>query len=81
MKTMTCRQLHGPCGALIHGETAEKMMENSQKHGMEMVAKGDVDHIKVMDAMKKQHMNMDSEAVKQWMEKFHNDFAATPEDK
>lgn len=81
MKTMTCKQLYGPCDTLIHGETAEEMMENSKKHGMEMVAKGDVLHTEAMNAMKKQHMDMDLEAVKQWMEKFKSDFATTPEDK
>jgi hypothetical protein len=79
MKTMTCQQLHGPCDALVQGATPEEMMQNSQKHGMEMAAKGDQDHIKIMQEMK-QHMD-DPEAVKQFMEKFHNDFAATPEDK
>jgi len=76
---MTCKQLHGPCDALIHGETAEEMMENSQKHGMEMAAKGDQDHIRVMEVMR-QHMD-DPEAVRKWMEKFQNDFVAMPEDK
>ena len=80
MKTMTCKQLHGPCDALIHGATAEEMMENSKKHAMEMVAKGDVLHTEAMNAMKKLHMDMDPEAVKQWMEKFQNDFAVQPED-
>jgi len=81
MKTMTCKQLYGPCDALIHGATAEEMMENSKKHAMEMVAKGDKIHIDAMEAMKNQHMNMKPDAVKQWMEKFQNDFAAMPEDK
>ncbi len=80
MKTMTCKQLYGSCDALIHGATAEEMMENSKKHAMEMVAKGDKVHIDAMEAMKKQHMNMNPEAVKQWMEKFHADFATQPED-
>ncbi len=80
MKTMTCKELHGPCDVLIHGETSEEMIENSQKHAMEMVTKGDKVHIKAMEAMKEQHANMDPEAVKQWMEKFQNDFAAQPED-
>ena len=75
---MTCKQLHGPCDASIQGATAEEMMQNSQKHGMEMAAKGDADHIRVMEEMK-QHMN-DPEAVKQFMDNFHADFAATPED-
>ncbi len=78
---MTCKQLYGPCDALIHGETPEEMMESSKKHAMEMVAKGDKVHIDAMEAMKNQHVNMNSETVKQWMEKFQNDFAALPEDK
>lgn len=75
---MTCKQLHGPCDALIHGETADGMMQNSQKHGMEMARAGDADHIRVMEDMGK-HMN-DPEAVKKFMEQFHADFAATPDD-
>ncbi len=78
---MICKQLYGPCEALIHGETAEEMMENSQKHAIEMVANGDKVHIDAMEAMRKQHMDMTPEAQKQWMEKFQNDFAAQPEDK
>ena len=81
MKTMTCKQLYGPCDAFIHGATAEEMIENSQKHAMEMVTKGDKVHIDAMEAMKKQHTDMNPEAVKLWMEKFQNDFAAWPEDK
>ncbi len=80
MKTMTCKQLYGPCDALIHGATAEEMMENSQKHAMEMVAKGDKVHIDAMEAMKNQHMDMTPEAVKLWIDKFQNDFAMVPED-
>ena len=80
MKTMTCKQLYGPCDALIHGETADEMMENSKKHAVEMAAKGDKVHISAIKAMGDSHKNMDEEAVKQWMEKFRNDFAAQPED-
>ncbi len=81
MKTMTCKQLYGPCEALISGATAEEMMENSQKHAMEMISKGDKVHIEAMEAMKKQHMDMTPEAQKQWMEKFQIEFDAQPEDK
>ena len=80
MKTMTCKQLHGPCDTLIKGATAEEMMQNSQKHAMEMVASGDKVHIDAMEAMRKQHMDMTPEAQKQWMEKFQNEFAAMPND-
>lgn len=81
LKTMTCKQLYGPCDALIHGATAEEMMENSKKHAMEMVASGDKVHIDAMEMMKKQHMNMTPESVKQWMDKFQNEFTAVPENK
>ncbi len=64
MKTMTCKELHGPCDELIHGETSEEMIVNSQKHGMAMAAKGDQDHIKVMEKMK-EGLN-DPEAVKKF---------------
>jgi len=77
---MTCKQLYGPCDELIHGETSEEMMANSQKHAMEMVAKGDKVHIDAMEAMKEQHSKMDPEAVKQWMEKFQKEFDAQAED-
>ena len=78
MKTMTCKQLHGPCDAPISGATSEEMMQNSQKHGMKMAASGDQDHIRVMEEMK-QHMG-NPEEVKMFMEKFQNDFDSTPED-
>ena len=81
MKTMTCKQLHGPCDVLIHGATADEMMENSKSHAMEMAAKGDEIHINAMKAMAESHKQMDEKAVKQWMEKFQNDFNAQPEDK
>lgn len=77
---MTCKQLYGPCDTLIQGETADEMIANSQKHAMEMAAKGDLLHIEAMNAMKKQHESMDPEAVKLFMEKFQSDFAAWPED-
>ncbi|MDP1722073.1 MAG: DUF1059 domain-containing protein [Candidatus Gottesmanbacteria bacterium] len=80
MKTMTCKQLYGPCDVLIHGATAEEMIANSQAHTMDMIAKGDTLHIDAMNAMKKQHMDMTPDAMKQWMEKFQNDFAACPND-
>lgn len=81
MKTMTCKQLYGPCDALITGSSSEEMMENSKKHAMEMIDKGDKVHIEAMEAMKEQHSNMEPEAIKQWMEKFQNEFDAQPEDK
>ena len=45
MKTMTCKQLGGPCDKEFHAETFNEMVAMSQKHGMEMAGKGDVEHI------------------------------------
>ena len=80
MKTMTCKQLYGPCDTPIHGETANAMMENSKKHAMEMADKGDEVHINAIKAMGESHKQMAEESVKQWVEKFQNDFDAHPED-
>lgn len=80
MKTMTCKQLYGPCDEPIHGATAGEIMKNSQAHAMEMVAKGDKLHIDAMEAMKGQHINMTPEDQKQWMDKFNAEFIAQPED-
>ena len=55
-------------------------MENSKKHAMEMATIGDQVHINAIKAMGQSHKHMDDRAVKQWMEKFQNDFAAQPED-
>jgi len=75
---MTCKQLYGPCDAQIHGETAEEMMKNSKQHAMEMVANGDEDHIRAMEAMKQQMM-ASPDAGKQMMREFEKNFAAQPE--
>ena len=77
---MTCKALYGPCDTPIHGETANEMMENSKKHAMEMAANGDQVHISAIKAMGEMHKNMDERAIKQWMEKFQNEFDAHPED-
>ena len=75
MKTMTCKQLYGPCDVLIHGLTSEEMMKNSQAHAMEMVAKGDKLHIDAMEAMKNQNMDMEV-----FMKDFNDKFESQPED-
>jgi hypothetical protein len=66
MKTMTCKQLGGPCDKEFHAETFEEMAEMSKKHGMEMYKEGNEEHIKVMDKMK-EHIN-DPNAMKNYME-------------
>ena len=79
MKTMTCKQLGGPCGKEFHAETFDEMVEMSQKHGMEMAEKGDVEHINVMEKMKEGMNN--PEAMKEWVEKIQKEFDTLSEDK
>jgi len=79
MKTMTCRQLGGPCDQEFHAETFDEMVKLSQQHGIEMAEKGDEEHIKVMGKMR-EGMN-DPEAMKEWVEKVRKEFEALSEDK
>jgi predicted small metal-binding protein len=52
MKTMTCRQLGGPCDAEHRGETADEVIKAQDKHLKEMVANGDAAHEEANDAMR-----------------------------
>ena len=44
MKTMTCKQLGGPCDHAHHGETADDVINAQDQHLKEMVAGGDTAH-------------------------------------
>lgn len=76
MKTMTCKQLGGSCDEEFHADTFDEIVEMSKKHGMEMAEKGDVEHMKVMEEMKKV-MN-DPKAMQEWVEKVQKEFDALP---
>ena len=78
MKTMTCRQMGGPCDMSISGNTADEMLKNSTKHIKEMTEKGDEGHKKVMVMM--EEMQKNPATGKEWNDKFRMDFAALPED-
>lgn len=76
MKTMTCRQMGGPCDESFTG-TAEELMELGGNHVNTEAEKGDAAHIevkKLMDAAM-----TDPAAAKAWGDKFQADFAALPE--
>ena len=75
MKTMTCKQMGGPCDAPIHGETAEEMMENGRTH---IHSVDDEGHKKVITMM--QEMQKDPEAGGKWNEQFQKDFDALPKE-
>jgi predicted small metal-binding protein len=52
MKTMTCRQLGGPCDLALHGNTADEIIKAQDSHLKETVAGGDDTHKEALDQMK-----------------------------
>lgn len=44
MKSMTCRQLGGPCSVEMRGETADDVIKLQDRHLREAVRGGDVAH-------------------------------------
>jgi hypothetical protein len=52
MKTMTCKQLGGPCDLALTGATADEIIKAQDQHLKEIVAGGDVAHEDALKAMK-----------------------------
>jgi hypothetical protein len=52
MKTMTCRQLGGPCDVPHRGETADEVIKAQDRHLREVVAGGDSTHEDALRRMK-----------------------------
>ena len=78
MKTMTCKQLGGACEEKFHANSFEEIAEMSKKHGMEMFQKGDEEHLKAMNEMKKLMEKPD--VMKDWFENKKEEFDNLPED-
>ncbi|WP_421120959.1 hypothetical protein ACE2AJ_06670 [Aquihabitans daechungensis] len=78
MKTMTCKQLGGPCDLEHHGESADDVIKAQDKHLKEMVAAGDEAHQQAAKEMKGRWRN----PIKGmgWYKQAKKDFAALPED-
>jgi hypothetical protein len=51
-KTMTCRQLGGPCDTAFTGETADDVIKQQDQHLKDAVAAGDDTHREANDAMR-----------------------------
>jgi len=75
MKTMTCRQLGGPCDTLIHGATSEEMMNAGAAHISSQNDEGHKQAVSMMEAAR-----TDPAAAKAWGDKFEADFTTTPVD-
>jgi predicted small metal-binding protein len=52
MKTMTCRQLGGPCELALQGSTADEVIKAQDQHLKDAVASGDESHRAAFDDMK-----------------------------
>jgi hypothetical protein len=52
MKTLTCRQLGGPCDLALSGETADDIIKAQDRHLREAVRGGDLAHGPAHEAMK-----------------------------
>jgi hypothetical protein len=79
MKTMTCKQMGGPCDAKLSGNTADEVIKLDDKHLREMVANGDTNHQEALDQMNGRWKNPISGM--KWYLKMKSDFAKLPEDK
>ena len=53
MKTMTCKQLGGPCDLEHHGQTADEVIKAQDRHLKDVVAAGDAAHESAFKDMRK----------------------------
>lgn len=76
MKTMTCKQLGGPCELIFHGNTADEVIKAQDRHLREAVAEGDETHRTALKEMKGRWKNPISGMG--WYRRVKHDFAALP---
>lgn len=77
MKTMTCRQLGGPCDHEHRGESADDVINAQDQHLKEMVSDGDSAHQPARDDMKSRWRRPISGM--RWYSQAKKDFADLPE--
>ncbi len=77
MKTMTCKQLGGPCDHEHRGESADEVIKAQDRHLKEMVASGDSSHGPARDEMKGRWKRPISGM--RWYLAAKKDFASLPE--
>jgi hypothetical protein len=77
MKTMTCRQLDGPCDFELTGETADDVIKAQDQHLKDMVAAGDQSHESAAAAMKGRWKRPISGM--KWYKNAKRDFAELPD--
>jgi predicted small metal-binding protein len=78
MKTMTCKQLGGPCDFALQGETADDVIKAQDQHLKDVVAAGDDAHKGALKDMKSRWRH--PIAGMGWYKQTKRDFAALTED-
>jgi hypothetical protein len=78
MKTMTCSQLGGPCDLAHHGETANDVIKDQDRHLREAVEAGDTTHGQALSDMKGRWKRPLSGMS--WYRNAKREFAALPND-
>jgi hypothetical protein len=78
MKTMTCKQLGGPCDFQHHGDTADAVIKAQDRHLREVVADGDDTHAVALKEMKGRWKHPISGMG--WYRAAKRNFAELPED-
>jgi hypothetical protein len=78
MKTMTCKQLGGPCDFPLNGDTADDVIKAQDRHLNEVVSKGDEAHKDALKEMKNRWRHPISGMG--WYRQTKRDFAAHPDD-
>ncbi len=78
MKTMTCRDLGGPCDLELHGDSADDVIKAQDRHLKEAVQTGDTSH----EAAHKEMKGRWRRPVKSmgWYSATKKSFHALPED-
>jgi hypothetical protein len=77
MKAMSCKQLGGPCDYEHHGDTADAVIKDQDRHLKEMVAGGDETHADAFKDMKSRWRRPISGMG--WYRAAKRDFAELPE--
>jgi predicted small metal-binding protein len=78
MKTMTCKQLGGPCDHSLSGNTADEVIKLQDAHLREAVAAGDETHASALKDMKGRWKH--PIAGMGWYRAAKRDFAELPDD-
>ena len=76
MKSMTCRQLGGPCDLVHRGEDANEIIKAQDQHLRDAAAAGNSDHEPALKDMKGRWKRPVSGL--KWYRQVQRDFAALP---